>query len=59
VLTKPVFKNRFIRHMTKIAGKFENYFAFAATVAWDTYKENPADLTPEEYARYEAEEWER
>jgi hypothetical protein len=57
VLTKAVFKNRFIKHMTKIAGKFENYFEFAAVAAWDMYKEDPKDMTPEDHAREGVEEW--
>jgi hypothetical protein len=59
VLTKAEFKNRFITHMTKIMGQFENYFEFTAVAAWDMYKEDPDDMTPEDHAREEISEWGR
>jgi hypothetical protein len=57
VLTKAVFKNRFIAGMTAITGQYEAYFEFTASAAWDTYKEDPGDMTPEDHAREEVSEW--
>jgi hypothetical protein len=59
VLTKADFKNRFIARMSEIRGQYEPYFEFTATAAWEMYKEDPDDLTPEEHAEEEISEWGR
>lgn len=53
------FKNRFIDRMGHLVGQYEIYFEFAATAAYDMYKEDPDDLTPEEHADDEVDNWQR
>jgi hypothetical protein len=56
-MDKAEFKNRYIAQMTRIMGQYEAYFEFAATSAYDCYLEDPEDVTPEDQADIEVEEW--
>ncbi len=60
MLSKPEFKIRYTTHIQKITGKdYTEYFNEVANDGYDMYKDDPEDLTPEEHAEEEVEEWSR
>ncbi len=52
MLSKPEFKDRFIRHMVwAIVGKDStNFYSEIAESAYEMYLQDPEDMTPEEHA---------
>ena len=59
MLSKAAFKNRFVDRMGRLVGQYEAYFEFAAKAAWENYKEDPDDMTPEDHADEDYSEWGR
>ncbi len=60
MLTKAEFKIRFITYMEKQMGWCESsYYNEVADGAYEMYEEDPEDLTPEEHAEEEIQEWSR
>ncbi len=60
MLTKAEFKIRFITYMDKQMGwKESKHYDIVADGAYEMYEEDPEDMTPEQHADEEMDEWAR